>query len=232
MKFSGHFSGHRNFIKSAGRELFSAAGNYFSKFYKESSTMKRILFLFFILVLVGCEAIPIKKSGEIHTKNTVKPTLHPPVDVTIAFYVDRHKPEQGVNFYGKMKEAAKLVTAEFFKGNEELKSDSNFQYLLIIKSSSDWDRMWGNWNSLVSTEILNNQGELLFSKNSKISSESSNLYDFNAVFNSFAKSLKEDIIMFLNEQGPEQVQLAEADFSKDSQATVSIKQLIKNIKPS
>ncbi|MET0006179.1 MAG: hypothetical protein ABW087_21490, partial [Candidatus Thiodiazotropha sp.] len=88
--------------------------------------MLRIFLALTVLLITGCQTTPVKTAGEIKTGSKIDTSINLPVNLPVAIYVDRHKPDKGINFYGSMKEAAKLVSEDFFSKVEYLKSGNNF----------------------------------------------------------------------------------------------------------
>jgi S1-C subfamily serine protease len=195
------------------------------------TNMLRFFFLTLILFVAGCESVPVKDAKEIQTESQLTGAIRMPVNLPVAIYVDSSKPETGVNFYGKMKEAAQLVLSEYFSEADDLKPGRRFQYLLKFKANSVWNAAWGRWESVITVEVVSNQGEVLYSKNQKNASSNSRLYDFSAVFNAFAKVVKETVIDFLNKEGAENLATSEIAFKENTQAPLPIKKLLKDLKP-
>jgi len=193
--------------------------------------MRFIITLIAIALLVGCEATPVNNAAAIKTKLKLNQQLSLPVQVPIAYYVDKSKVENRVNFFGKMEEAAQLITDEMFKSGENLSSESDFVYLVNIKSSSDWDYVWGGWESDIEVDILDRSGKKLMSRTiEKKASSAGGLYDFNAVYNAFAAALKDLMIEFLN-QNTSEVLAAVDHYQANGIANsdVSIKSLFKDL---
>jgi S1-C subfamily serine protease len=130
-----------------------------------------------------------------------------------------------------MKEAAKLVSEEYFTKVDYLKSENRFHYLLKFKTESMWDKAWGRWESTVNVDILNNQGEILFSRTVKESTGMTFIQNFNAIYNNQAKIVKEVLIDFLNKQGANNLKADELSHRRDATALLPIKKLFKNPKP-
>jgi S1-C subfamily serine protease len=198
----------------------------------ESSWMLRFFLAFITLLLAGCETTPVKTASEIQTENKVHQSIHLPVNLPIAIYVDSYKPDKGVNFYGSMKEAAKLASEDLFSEVEYLKPGKYFQYLLKFKTNSTWEPAWGRWVSTVTVDILNNQGNTVYTRNIKNSSGMTSLNDFSAVFNSQAKIVKEILIDFLNKQGADSLASTETSYNQSLAAQLPIKKILKDLKPS
>ncbi|MFW8590425.1 S1C family serine protease [Glaciecola sp. 2405UD65-10] len=163
--------------------------------------MRILLILIATVVLMACEATPVNNAAAIKTKVKLKSEVALPVQLPVAYYVDKSEFENKVNFYGKMEEAAQLVTEQMFMSGEKLSNTSAFVYLIDVKSSSSWDYVWGGWESDIEVAILDHKGNKLMSRNIKKSaSGAGGLYDFNAVYNSFAEALKSFVIEFLNSE--------------------------------
>ncbi|MCF6442158.1 serine protease [Pseudoalteromonas luteoviolacea] len=160
----------------------------------------RILALMIVFVaLSGCEATRVNNVNSIKTKVKLNNTLSLPINADVAFHVDRSVPEDKVNFIGQLESAAELVTQEMFSSSKKLDSDVKFDYLIKLKATSDWDIVWGGWDSDFTIQIFSADGELIFDKASIAkASGSGGVYDFNAVFNSFAKETKTALINFVN----------------------------------
>ncbi len=189
--------------------------------------MKHIAIVLAALVLLGCEATPVQNAGEIRTNTKLNAGIQLPIDVSVAYYVDKSKPESKINFYGSLEEATDLVTKDIFSTSEPLTSTSDFDYLIQLGAVSDWDFMWGGYDSDLKITIKNRQGETLFSREvvSKASG-AGGFYDLNAVYNAFAKSIKENLIEFLNTNGSNLVVPA----SQHVEA-FSIKDFFENVTP-
>ena len=87
-----------------------------------------------VAILVGCEATAVKNSARLKTQTLLNPAVTLPVQVPVAVYVDKVKPEKGVNFHGKIEEAAILVAGDMFSAAETLSATSEFQYRLSSAS--------------------------------------------------------------------------------------------------
>lgn len=180
------------------------------------------------LFLLGCEATAVKNTAQIKTKVKLAKNITLPIQARVAYHVDKFTPENKVNFYGKLEEAAELVTKDMFQSAEELTSTSDFDYLIKLKASSDWDRMWGGWDSDLQFTVVDRQGEVVFSKTTKSKgSGTTGLYDMNAVFNAFAISLKELHNDFLNRK----YQQIAANTEAARKTPLSIKKLFDGIEP-
>lgn len=186
----------------------------------------------FVVILVGCEATAVKNSARLKTKTLLNPSVTLPVQVPVAIYVNKVKPEKGVNFHGKLEEAAILVAGDMFSTAETLSATSKFQYLLKVKAISDWDRVWGGWQSHLTLDIVEPDGTSVFSANLSKKSSGGGLYDFNAVHNALAGAIKELLVQFFNQQGAEALVATAESFNAESQTSVSLKSLIKDMKPS
>ncbi|MEW8525707.1 MAG: serine protease [Candidatus Thiodiazotropha endolucinida] len=193
--------------------------------------MLRIFLAFTAVLIAGCQTTPVKTAGEIKTGSEVDASISLPVNIPVAIYVDRHKPAKGVNFYGSMKETAKLVSEEFFSTVEYLKSGNNFHYLIKFKTSSTWERGWGRWISTVLVDILSNQGETLYSREFNDTSGMTILNDFGAVFNSQAKLVKESLIDFLNKQGMANLSASELASNRGANPQLPVNKLLSDLKP-
>ncbi|GEA12633.1 serine protease [Alteromonas sp. KUL49] len=161
--------------------------------------MKQIAIVLAALVLLGCEATPVQNAGDIKTNTKLNAGIQLPIDVSVAYYVDKSKPDSKINFYGTLEEATDLVTKDLFATSEPLNSKSDFDYLIQLGAVSDWDFMWGGYESDLKITIKNRKGETIFSR--EVESKASGtggFYDINAVYNAFAKSIKENLIHFLN----------------------------------
>ena len=76
--------------------------------------MKKIAVVLISLILLGCEATPVQNASQVKTKSKLNPDIQLPLDVSVAYYVDKSKPDRKINFYGKLEEAAELVVKDFF----------------------------------------------------------------------------------------------------------------------
>lgn len=189
--------------------------------------MKYIVMAFVSLLLIGCEATPVQNAGQIKTKSKLNQSIQLPLSTSVAYYVDKSETENKINFYGKLEEASGLVTKEFFTTSEKLTSESNFDYLIQIAAVSDWDFMWGGYDSDFELIIKNRNGETIFKRQVKSkASGTGGYYDFNAVYNGFAKTIKELLIEFLNTNNRNLV----ASDSQNIEA-VSIKDFFDDISP-
>lgn len=192
----------------------------------------RLLFIFLAAaLLLGCEATPVNNAAAIKTKLKLNQQVALPVQVPVAYYVDKSKVESKVNFFGKMEEAAQLITEEMFASGENLSSESDFVYLINIKSNSEWDYVWGGWESDIEVDILDRAGNKLMSKTiEKKSSSAGGLYDFNAVYNAFAAGLKDVMIEFLNRNTSEVLAAVDSYQTNGiAQSDTSIKSLFKDL---
>ncbi|MBQ4864178.1 trypsin-like peptidase domain-containing protein [Pseudoalteromonas sp. MMG013] len=193
--------------------------------------MRFIFTLLVVVLLVGCEATPINNAANIKTKQKLNSNLSLPIALPIAFHVDRTVPEKKVNFIGKLEEAAQLVTSDFFISSEKLNSTTKFAYLVKLKAISDWDYAWGGWNSNFHMTMLDHEGNIIFQKNIKANaSGTGGLYDFNAVYNAFAKATKELLIEFLN-QNYAQIDKYVSSQSSILKARKPIKTFFHDLKP-
>lgn len=190
--------------------------------------MKHLLIIVAALVLLGCEATPVKHAGQIKTKSKLNTTINLPVAVSVAYHVDRSTPDgRKINFFGKLEEAAELVTQDLFTQSEQLSSSSEFDYLMQLAATSEWDFVWGGYESDLVLTIKNRQGETVFKRNVKSeASGTGGLYDFNAVYNAFALSIKENLIEFLNTSSTNMLAPANENDHK-----IAIKDFFHNISP-
>ncbi|TKB56135.1 S1 family peptidase [Ferrimonas aestuarii] len=192
--------------------------------------MKRLAVVALLALLVGCEATPVETASAIKTKKVLKKNIELPVDYPVAIYVDKTKPETGINFFGKLEEASLLVASDMFSHAEMLNAESDFNYLLRVKSNSRWDTVWGGYNSVVNLEVVDRQGNVVFSQETKKGSSGGYL-DFDAVYNALAKVMKESLIDFVNQQGADKLTASIAAFKGDKQPIVDLKSLINQSKP-
>lgn len=196
--------------------------------------MYKLFILFFVITLVGCEATPVKNTSDIQTEKKLLTGLKTPVQIPVAFYVDKSKPKKRneINFIGKLEEATQLVAGDMFASAEKLSTTSNFQYLFNMKVVSTWDRLWGGWRSNVEMTAVNRRGESIFSGSTSNTSGGAGLYDFDAVYNSLAMAVKELMVDFLNKQGPATLRQAVNNYQSKQIPLVSFKELLKNSSPS
>lgn len=188
--------------------------------------MKRILTLLLAVVLTGCEATAVKDTASIQTKAVLSQDIQTPVQVPVAFYVDRGKPEVGVNFYGQLEKATKFVGDSMFMSAEKVSTDSKYQFLIYFKTSSRWDRTWGGWDSVIDMTVYSKTGETLYSTSTPTSTAAmTGLYDMTAIYNSFAQGTKEAITGFLNSQGSANLAKAQTDFNANPVA-LSLKDIL------
>ena len=158
--------------------------------------MKKIAVVLISLILLGCEATPVQNASQVKTKSKLNPDIQLPLDVSVAYYVDKSKPDRKINFYGKLEEAAELVVKDFFSNSEKLSSTSDFDYLIQLGAVSDWDFVWGGYESDLELVIKNRNGDTVFKRQVQSSaSGTGGVYDFNAVYNAFVKSIKENLII-------------------------------------
>lgn len=193
--------------------------------------MLRMIIIALIVVLAGCEATAVKNADAIRTKKRLDKSLSLPVQIPVAFYVDSSKPDKGVNFYGKLEEASALVAGDMFSSAEKLSTTSDFQYLLRLKTISNWDRVWGGWLSKLDMEVVDRQGESLYSASLSKKSSGGGPYDYNAVHNALAKALKELLIEFMNSQGKDKLAEAERSYREKNTPHISLKELFKDMAP-
>ncbi len=189
--------------------------------------MKKIAVVLISLILLGCEATPVQNASQVKTKSKLNPDIQLPLDVSVAYYVDKSKPDRKINFYGKLEEAAELVVKDFFSNSEKLSSTSDFDYLIQLGAVSDWDFVWGGYESDLELVIKNRNGDTVFKRQVQSSaSGTGGVYDFNAVYNAFVKSIKENLIDFLNSQDRNLVATA-----SEADQPVSIKAFFDDINP-
>lgn len=195
--------------------------------------MRIILLLVAIAFLAGCEATAVNSAAAIKTKLKLNESVSSPVQLPVAYYVDKSGYDKKINFYGKMEEAAQLVSEEMFVSAEKLSTTSNFGYLLKIKTNSDWDYVWGGWENDIELTIVDRTGSVLMTKKvMKKASGTGGLYDFNAVYNAFAAALKDLTIEFLNSNSSRVIADATAYQAQQGFATsVSIKDLFGKLEP-
>lgn len=187
--------------------------------------------LILIILLVGCEATPVNNAALIKTKLKLDKRISTPVQLPVAYYVNKKAPKDKVNFFGKMEEAAQLVTSDMFMSSEKLTSESEFVYLIELNTSSDWDYVWGGWESDIEISIVDRSGNQLMNKHiQKKAASAGGLYDFNAVYNSYASALKDLIIEFINQNTDTilATQIKYAGGGKD-ESVEPIKSLFKNL---
>jgi len=195
--------------------------------------MRLMMILLLLGGLIGCEATAVRSSEEVTTSNKLNPQIASPVQVPVAIYVDKSKPDKQrtVNFYAILEEAAELVGDGLFESSELLSSKSEFQYLLSMSAFSTWNRAWGIWNAELELIVLSRDGRTLFTGTFK-SSESGGLYDSDAIYNSLAEAAKESIIGFLNHQGPETIELAVNEYRANPIDKLPVKELLADLPPS
>jgi len=189
--------------------------------------MKHILIVLTALVLLGCEATPVQNAGQIKTKTKLNANINLPLSVSVAYHVDKSTPENKINFYGKLEDATELVTQGLFEGSEKLTATSDFDYLIQLAAVSDWDFMWGGYESDLMIVVKNRRGETVFKRNVESkASGTGGFYDLNAVYNAFAKSIKENLYDFLNTSG-NNLMVSDADKASE----ISIKAFFDDINP-
>ena len=185
-----------------------------------------------ILFLAGCETIAIKDAGLIRTKNQLNPQLTLPVATSVAYYVDKYRPDQeGYNLFGQLEKAAGLVTGGIFSNAEKLAADSQFDYLIRLKALSKGKYQFGGdrWTSDVEMEVLTPNGTSIFTSTMSGKGSTSGGLTFDAAHNSFATLIKEMLILFLNNDLPR--------FTVGSQTAaemgpaMTIKELLGEMKP-
>lgn len=190
--------------------------------------MKYLVVILVTLALVGCEATPVQSAGQIKTKNRVHSSIPLPLPVSVAYHVDKSKPEgRRINFFGKLEEATELVTNDIFANSEALTSSSDFDFLIQLGAISEWDYVWGGYESDLELVIKDREGFVLFKR--QVESQASGtggFYDLNAVYNAFAKSIKQNLIEFLNEYATNLI------VPESEKATrIGIKEFFGNISP-
>ncbi|MCG7994488.1 MAG: serine protease [Candidatus Thiodiazotropha taylori] len=193
--------------------------------------MLRIFLALIALSIAGCQTTPVKTASEIKTESEVDASIRLPLDIPIAIYIDRHKPAKGINFYGSMKETAKLVSEDFFSTVKYLKSGNNFHYLIKFKTSSTWEHRLGRWESTVLVDIVSNQGEILYTREFKDTSRMTVINNFGAIFNSQAKLVKESLIDFVNKQGATNLHATQLVSNRSSTAPLPVNKLLTDLKP-
>ena len=194
--------------------------------------MLRALLITMVVIMAGCEATAVKDTSAIRTKQKLNEDLSLPVQLPIAYYVDKSEPTKGVNFYGKLEDVTELVAGDMFSGATKLTTTSDFQYLLYLKTVSKWDRNWGFWSTNLELQVISRQGEVLHIGNVDKTSRGGGPYDYDAVHNGLAAALKEVLVGFLNKQGKELLALAEKDYQQVSTPIAKVSDLIKDLKPS
>ena len=195
--------------------------------------MTRLLTLAVFVFLAGCEATAIKDASKIRTSIALNENITTPVDVPVAYYIDKSKPEKNsVNFHKKLDEAIGLIDDDFFKSNKQLTNSSKFKYLFKLKTFSTWNQTWGNWINNLEMEVVDNTGNTLFKRSVKKQVGGGGLYDFDAVFNGLAAAYKELTIDFLNRQGHDQLLAVAANFDPDTNSTKHVREFIEPEKPS
>ncbi len=193
----------------------------------------KLTLLFLVAVLAGCEATAVKKQSDIRTKGNLTKGFMLPVDLPVAYYVDKGKPSNGnVNFYQILEDATGLVMKGFFSESTVLSRESEFYYLLRVKALSHWNRTWGGWKSEVELEVVGRDGEVVYTSTYPVRSTGAGIYDFNAVHNSFAKAVKEMTIRFFNREGVSKINNAIVSYQANDVEMASLKSLIGADKPS
>jgi len=161
--------------------------------------MKYFAVLAIVVLLAGCESTAVKSASAVKTKAKINQNISLPVASKVAYYVDKSVTEKKVNFYGKMEEALELVTSDLFSETGLLNSQSDFDYLLKVATTSKWDYVWGGWESIIELNVIDRSGKQVFSRSfEQQASGTGGFYDMNAVFNSFAAGVKGSLIDFLN----------------------------------
>jgi hypothetical protein len=96
-----------------------------------------------------------------------------------------------------------------------------------VKTSSDWDYVWGGWENDVELQIVDREGNIQMQKTiAKKASGSGGLYNINSVYNAFAAAIKDLLIEFFN-ANTEQLLAREANFKQSGkiESDVPIKSL-------
>jgi S1-C subfamily serine protease len=177
---------------------------------------------------MACEATPVTDTASIKTKTKLNQNITLPVNAKVAFYVDKSVKEDKINFIGKMEEALELVGNDMFSNAEPLTSKSDFDFLIKVKTNSDWNYTWGGWESDIELDIVDKSGSKLYSTEvTERASGTGGFYDFHAVFNANAEVLKEQFVTFINRNAdivsnpPELDSLAIKDLFVDFEPTSS-----------
>lgn len=193
--------------------------------------MRSAFMLVVVLLLMGCEATPVKNAGDIKSKVKLNSNLTLPVNLPVAYYVDKSKPgERKINFYGKLEEAAELVLTDMFGSASELKQGEPVAWFIELEAQSDWDFFWGGYKSQFGYKVKLPDGTVIFSRNIETKANGAGgFYDVHAVYNDFAKNIKELTTSFLN-ANTQKVVTALAN--KDSLPTADIAVLMPNLKHS
>ena len=184
-----------------------------------------------LILLLGCEATPVKNVGDIKTKVKLNNDIKLPVASQVAYYVDKTRPGSNqINFYGTMEEALHLVLGEMFSGAEKLKNNTKFQYFYEVSTISEWDFVWGGYKSTLKFNIKDSSGNLLFSKSTESSaSGTGGFYDVHAVFNDFAKNIKETTTEFFNKN---KARIIDSETVDSTNRIADIRTLLPNLKHS
>lgn len=163
--------------------------------------MRSFIALFIIVILMGCEATPVKNANQIKTKVKLNTNFALPLNLPVSFYVDKSKPGQRkINFYGKLEEAAELVFSDIFEKSSKLKQGAEIAYLIELSAISEWDYFWGGYKSDFKYVVKSPDGNVVFHREVETkASGAGGFYDINAVYNDFAKSIKELTYSFLNQ---------------------------------
>jgi len=196
--------------------------------------MYKVIILFIFISLVACQATPVKNSSDVVTEKKLTGGLKTPIQLPVAFYVDKSKPKKRneINFIGKLEEATQLIADDMFTSAEKLSSNSDFQYLFNLKVISTWDRFWGGWRSNVEMKAVDRGGKTIYTGSTSSKSEGAGLYDFDAVYNSLASAVKELMVDFLNQQGNASISEAINSYQAKKIPLVSFKELLQASTPS
>ena len=192
---------------------------------------RRLILSISIVLLTGCESTPVTDVSTIQTTTKLTQGLELPIDVPIAIYVDKGKPEPTyINFFGKLGETSEMVASDMFSSAELLKGTSDFHYLFRYRSASNFSTAWGTWKSEVWLDVVDSSGNTVFSTSAKGSSTGGGFYDMNSVHNSLAKPVKETLISFINDLGSEGISEATAHYS-NREDKPDLKSIMQDLKP-
>ena len=196
--------------------------------------MHRLVIVILGVLLAACEAVQVKDAASIKIHTPLNAAITKPVGLPVTYYIDKKKPESGVNFHGILEESLELVLPEIL-GEQAipLSKEARFEYLLKYSTNSTLNTFSGGWNVTLTLEVLNHDGDVLFQSSSKRRSSGSGYYDFKAVFNSLAFNTKETLYQFLNSLNPEGVAEAKLNFANnDPVRDYNLKKVLKEIQPS
>lgn len=193
--------------------------------------MRVLAIICVLLALGGCAATAVKDPNMIKTNVQLLSGITAPTNIPVVYYIDKNQPDKdrGIHFIGKLREAAELVVPSYFSTQAEMGKAEHAAFVLMLNSTATYDNAWGNWKVNFTLTVKDPDGSQVYRQSVAKSASGAGLYDFDAVYNSYAAALKETLIGFLNSLGSERIAASGVGSAADK--TLNIDRMLDGVKP-